>query len=146
MNGKEAENLLSEAGSRASGICRDEERHGGDAKDTTAPEPYNMEGAIGETETEIAPGARSDSAKRGGSRNVKVSFGWSRESSPKSPESSISTTAKASAATSMSKKVALPDEPTSASGGPGKRAQWRLWSARSVPPSSHVGEPLAQDL
>lgn len=62
--------------------------------------------------------------------NGAVDSVWSQIPSPKSPESYTPATASISTGTSASKREAPPSEHTSASPGPGKRALWRLSSAR----------------
>lgn len=69
MEGKGTDGLLSDVGSRGTGGRSDGDGHDGNAEDSTASEPDNAEGAMDETETETAPGARMKSTKRGGSRN-----------------------------------------------------------------------------
>lgn len=61
--------LLLEVESRASGGRSDEEAHSVDAEDSIASEIDNVEEAVGETETETAPGARSESTQRDDSHN-----------------------------------------------------------------------------
>lgn len=72
---KEAGDLLSEVGSRASGGCSDAGGRGGDAEDSTALASDNVEGGMGETKMEMPPRARSEGAQRGGSRNGRSHLG-----------------------------------------------------------------------
>lgn len=75
VGGKGTGDLLSEIRFRESAGYSNEEGQGGDAEDSTAPEPDKAERGMGKTETETAPRTRGERTQQGVSHNGQGRFG-----------------------------------------------------------------------